>query len=492
MDSQTKGLLVIFAFTFIPLVLAEIARNRFKYTLEDFFIQSRSMNSFFAFFTLSAVWISAYALLGATRSCSIHGPLYLTSFAWSVLFGLIAYVIGRRVWLLGKEHGYMTASDFFDDIYRNRTLSMTVTAVIAVFTIPYIVIQIQGGAFLIAAATEGKIPYHVAGLVFYLAIIILLWPGGLRTIVMTDVFYVFMIIIAMVFTGAYFVVREGSIENCFNIAAQNVGDEFFTLGDWGAENSPIIWLCLFAIIPIGVFMEPPIWIRTYSIARASTFRYIPLVMAGIAFIYLGPIITGTVGVGISPEEAGTDNLLMLLVKSQMNTVPGILVCCGIAAAAISTANAQIHSLSSVVTIDIFKKHINRQATDRELINTGKRAVLGISTAAYILMLVIRSGIINMGLLSLAGTMQVFVSVVGGLFWTRANSKAATAGIWAGIATIILFALIGINMAIAGMAGFILNTVIFVAGSLILPEDRLAYEKISQGICDYMDAFHKKI
>jgi len=41
MNTTTVVLMIIFVFTFVPLALAEIARAKFRYTIEDFFLQSR-------------------------------------------------------------------------------------------------------------------------------------------------------------------------------------------------------------------------------------------------------------------------------------------------------------------------------------------------------------------------------------------------------------------------------------------------------------------
>ena len=146
MNTTTVVLMIIFVFTFVPLALAEIARAKFRYTIEDFFLQSRRMNLLMAFFTIYATWVSSFAFLGSTASFYNQGPLYMTCFAWNILFALMFMVVGRRIWFYGRSHGYITATDFFDDIFRSRGLSFTITAVITMFTIPYLMIQLYRGS----------------------------------------------------------------------------------------------------------------------------------------------------------------------------------------------------------------------------------------------------------------------------------------------------------------------------------------------------------
>ena len=120
MEITTAVLMIIFGFTFAPLVLAEIARSNSLPTVEDFFLQSRNMPTFMVFFTVYATWVSSFAFLGSASSFFSQGPLYLTCFAWNALFGILFMVIGKRIWYYGGVHKFITPTDFFNEIFSKK------------------------------------------------------------------------------------------------------------------------------------------------------------------------------------------------------------------------------------------------------------------------------------------------------------------------------------------------------------------------------------
>ena len=96
MPPSTSALRIIFIFTFVPLVLAEIARNKALPTLENIFLQDREMSLPLVIFTVYATWVSSFAFLGSASSFYFNGPVYLTAFAWTALFGILFMVLGKR------------------------------------------------------------------------------------------------------------------------------------------------------------------------------------------------------------------------------------------------------------------------------------------------------------------------------------------------------------------------------------------------------------
>src|SRR5690625_1496525 len=97
---MTVGVLVIVVFMVVPLIVGFYAAGKAKGSSDDYFIQGRSMGSIAAFFTVAATWWSAFAFLGSNASFYSQGPVYLTAFAWNILFGYLYYVFGIRIWFL--------------------------------------------------------------------------------------------------------------------------------------------------------------------------------------------------------------------------------------------------------------------------------------------------------------------------------------------------------------------------------------------------------
>jgi SSS family solute:Na+ symporter len=436
MELSTSVLMVIFIFTFIPLVLAEVARANSIPTVGDFFLQSRSMPTVMVFFTVYATWVSSFAFMGSASSFYSQGPLYMTAFAWNGLFGLLFMTLGKRLWFYGKCFHYITPTDFFHDIYGSKQLDGIVTGILIVFTIPYLMIQLSGGAYLIETATYGLIPWRVAGLIFYLIIIIYLWAGGLRAVALADIFYGCLIFLSMLITGFFVVWKAGGIQATFQIMTET-NPELLTLPQNSPWSSSLLWLGMFLIVPVGALMGPQMWIRIYATGRLKTFQIMPLLIILATIMYLGPLFAGSAGRALLPNLTHTDNLIPQLLAQYAPPILGAILLCGIAAAALSTANSQIHALATIYTMDVHRRYINPNAPERTLVSVGKWSVLGISAVAYILLLQSPGLIIETGTIGMSGTAQLIVPTLGALFWKRSHAAAASWGLIVGVFFLIL-------------------------------------------------------
>lgn len=488
MVASTPVLMIVFAFAFIPLILAEIARNKSVPTIEDFFVQSRRMPTFMLFFTVYATWMSAFAFLGASGYFYEMGPVYMTAFAWDVLFGLLFMLIGKRVWYYGKINHYITPTDFFHDIYNFKPLNIIVTVIMILFTIPYLQIQLSGGAYIIEIASNGLIPWRISGLIFYLIIIIYLWAGGLRAVAMTDIFYGICLFVSMLAIGFFLMDKAGGIEHVFRtIADMDVRN--VTLPGPKENAGPLLWIAMFITVPIGALMGPPMWIRFYAAEKKKTFDLIPLLICITAIQCLGTLFAGSAGIILAPGLKQTDSIIPVMLWGHGDAVLSALLFCGVASAALSTANSQIHAVAAIYTIDIHKRYINQAASERRLVSIGKWAVLIISATAYILLLNNPVMIIYTGTIGMSGTAQIFVPVVGALFWNRSNGKAAACGVAAGILVLTAVAVTtDLNISYCAVIALLVNSIIFISGSLTLETDMKTREKIVR----YKDQYEKDI
>lgn len=478
MNTMTIVLLIIFVFTFIPLVLAEFSRGKSTPDLEDFFLQGRRMPLFMVFFTVYSTWVSSFAFLGSTASLYSNGPLYMTCFAWNVLFALLYMALGRRFWFFGKTRGYLTPTDFFDGIFHSEPLNLVITLILTVFTLPYLMIQLYAGAYIIETASGGLIPWKAAGLIFYLVIIIYLWAGGIRALALTDVFYGFLIFFTMLTTGFILIEKTGGIENTFASIAQNNADELI-LGSGFSNNSPWAWLCMFIVVPLGAFMGPPMWIRAHAAKEEKIFKILPLLLVMATVMYLGPLLTAAAAKVLYPDLEQTDNLIPYLLVNNVPIIASTVLLCGIAAAALSTANSQIHALAALYTVDIHKRYIREETTERQLVSISKWAILILSALAYVLMLKNPGMIIDTGILGMGGTAQIIVPALGALFWEKSNGSAMTAGLLAGIALLCFLCFVCHTFTpYAAVISLAVNASVFLVLSALLPSDQRTRENIA--------------
>lgn len=472
MDKTVLPLLIIGIYMFIPLYIGTRAGERELSTPEDFFIQSRNMSSVSVFFTVMATWMSAFAFLGSSASFYLKGPVYWTTIGWDFLFGILFYVFGKRIWFFGKINGYMTAADFFRDQYQSKRLADMVAVIMLVFTLPYLQIQLAGGAYLIEVASNGIIPWEIAGFLFLVVIIIYVWTGGLRAVAWADIFYGILILFGLASSGLYLVNRVGGMNYLFT-ELQRTTPEILTLPGPTGSAGELLWLSMFVVVPVGVLMGPHLWTRMYAVKTPRIFDLMPLLLGLVSIVNVFPMLTGYAGILLEPGIENPDTILPVLLFRHAPYAFMSLALTGGAAAAMSTSNSQIHSISSVYTIDIHQKYINRKLSNNRVLRVGRVAIVVFSIFSYIMLIYIPGLLINIGLIAMSGTAQIIVPLCGAFFWKRSTSKGAIAGLTAGIIVLVASMVMmrfdaAIEIVYAGVVALLINGVVFVTVSRMTP------------------------
>lgn len=478
MKIEYSTLAIIFLFTFIPLWIGELSRKASLMNVEDFFVQSRKMHSINVFFTVYATWWSSFAFLGSSSYFYSKGPVYLTGIAWNILFGVLFFLIGKRIWFYGKINKYITPTDFFADIYESKTLNIIITIIMILFTIPYLQIQLSGGAYLIEIASHGVISWRISGLIFYLIMIIYLWAGGLRAVAWTDIFYGVLIFVGLITGGFYLSAKAGGISHLFSEINRINSDYLLMPGPHG-DSGVLLWLSMFLMTPIGALMGPQLWIRMYSVRKHNTFNLMPFLLSFVTIAYLGSVLAGYSGILLVPGIAKPDEVLpVMLIKYTPTWLGTFVFCCG-AAAALSTANSQVHAISASYVIDIHRRYINKNISDRSTVNIAKWAILSFSAAAYIILVQSPILLVHTGLIAMSGTAQVFVPALGALFWKKSHPLGAIIGVLSGI-FVLVFATVflKINASYAGMMGIIANLSVFLIVSVNAKRNNYVQAKIT--------------
>lgn len=431
--TNVAAITIIGLFMLIPLIMGAVANRRSIPTTEDFFVQGRSMGSIAVFFTVAATWWSAFAFMGSNAYFYLKGPLYWTALAWNLFFGLLYFGVGKKIWYFGKMNNYITPKDFFLHHYGSETLGNIVAVIMLIFTLPYLQVQLTGGAYLIEVASGGIISFKFAALLFYLVIIIYVWSGGLRAVAWTDIFYGILLFFGMIYGGIYIVKLVGGPAEMFNqVSAIKPENLSLHTHDWMG------YLAMFIITPVGSFMGPQLWTRMYAVKTSKLFNLMPFLLGFAAISYTGSMLVGNSGVILEPDVLEADKILpIILYKYAPFILASFVIACG-AAAAMSTANSQIHSMSAVYTVDFHKTYINKDLSEKKLVWVGRWCILILSAIAYVMAIYIPGLLVNIALVAMAGTAQVIVPTIGALFWKRSTVTGAISGILVGIVLLVMF------------------------------------------------------
>lgn len=485
---MTIGVLIIILFMLIPLIVGFYASSKSEGSSDDYFIQGRGMGSIAVFFTVSATWWSAFAFLGSNASFYSEGPVYLTAFAWNILFGFLYFIVGKRIWYLGKKFNYVTPSDLLGDFYNSEKIRVLVGLVVIVFTVPYLQIQLTGGAYLIEVASGGIIPFWLAALIFYLVIIIYVWVGGMRAVAWTDIIYGALLFFGLIFTGFYIVRLAGGPTGMFEQMQALQPDHLTMPGPLGSSGYAS-WISLCFITAIGALMGPQLWLRMYAVKDGKIFNLMPFLISFVAITYIGSLLVSWTGVLIKPGVENPDQILPILITEYAPFVIAAIILAGGASAAMSTANSQIHAVSAVMTKDFYQRYRNPNASQTKLIQIGRYFLLIFSVLAYFLALFAPGLLVAVGLIAFGGTAQLIVPTIGALFWKKSNALGAYTGLLAGVLFTVLFTFVpglvsplGLDPA---MWGLLINAILFTVISMsTAPRDQKTIDRFETALSQF--------
>lgn len=135
-------------------------------------------------------------------------------------------------------------------------------------------------------------------------------------------------------------------------------------------------------------------------------------------------------------------MLPKMLGSTTGQVLSSLLVVAIMAAAMSTADSNLHALSALLTRDIYHRFVRPTASERERVQIGRLVILGATLSSLLLVLWgsrpdsglegFMQMIVNMALFAVAFSVQLLPMTIDVLFVRRGTKSAAIGGLIAGL------------------------------------------------------------
>jgi len=435
-------------------------------TAEEYFLAGKSLPWWAIGASLIAANISAEQFIGMSGSGFAIG-LAIASYEWMAAITLI--IVGKYFLPIFIEKKLYTIPEFVE-----KRFSTNLKTILAIFWIAlFIFVNLTSVLYLGAKALDtivgtgdGSIMLvSIIGLACFAAAYSL-W-GGLASVVWTDVIQVILLVLGGLLTAFIaldHVTPEGGILNGFRHIYDVVPEKFSMIlskGDIITPNGKDAWWDLpgLAVLIGGLWVANLYYwgFNQYIIQRTLAAKSLKESQRGIAFAaflkLLIPLIVVIPGIIAFVMNADADGNLM---RSSMdpnfinsdgmvindnaapwlisNFIPvGIkgLVLAALAAAIVSSLASMLNSTSTIFTMDIYKPYFNKNASDKQTVNTGRIS----AAVALIIAVVIAPQLGNLG--QVFQYIQEYTGVVSpgilavflmGLFWRKATNNAAIWGI----------------------------------------------------------------
>lgn len=139
--------IVVIVYLLITLYIGSVAFSKSKNNTEDFFLASRTIGPMVFFMSLFATNMTAFAILGSSglayrQGIGVYGLMASSS---GFMIPLTIFLIGTRLWSLGKRFGHMTQVQFFRDRWECSGIGTLIFALSIAMLVPYMIISIMGG-----------------------------------------------------------------------------------------------------------------------------------------------------------------------------------------------------------------------------------------------------------------------------------------------------------------------------------------------------------
>lgn len=462
------GLVILIVYMLVLLGIAFYASKRDEKNIKDF-ATGGGLGIFVLTLTLSATYHSAYAFMGAGGFVYKNGIGWWVNGLWTVLPGVLFWVWGRRFWFLGKKYGYLSVADYAADLYQSNTVGILVTIITMVFTVPYVAMQAIGCSYIFSTISGGQLSYTVGAILFFVIMIILVWMGGMKGVAITDAAQGVFMWIGLV-VGSLWVLRTNfpSVSAAFE-AVLAAEPELLTLPGPAGVCTVQDWLSRWIVITFGMMMFPHITLRFFAGKSLRVLKW----SAVFSSIYLTSIYIFTPAVGMAgkllmPELAAADTIFPELLLKYTPMVFAALVIAGALAASMSTGDSQLHAVSTMISTDVYKKYIKKDADEHSLYRVAKIWVLIFGVVSVIFALLkpgMLSDVLN---LANAGVGCLVPAIIGALYWKRSTPAGAIASIVAGEAVMILLTFVLKSAPLgfsAGLWSMVVAAVVFLAVSL---------------------------
>lgn len=428
------GILVWFG---IGCVVSFFANKRRGRGVADYFIAGGKIGGFVAAMTYSATTYSSFMLVG------LVGMVYgvgVSAFGFEITYlmstVLLLLYFAPKYWEFGRRYNCITPSELLRKRYKSPLLGKIVVIFSLIMLVPYISVQFMGVGYLLKGFAG--VPY-VLGTFLVLVVVLTytIW-AGMRSVAWTDalqslimlvsstLLVFFVVYIKLNGFGHFFYILESKHPNLL-LASGMSYSKFIGLS--------IPWM-FFAIT------NPQVSQRMFIARDRMGIKRMIVLFAIFGFLYT--LIVTNLGLAakcLFPTISKGDTVTSVLL-SHAPMLLSLFVLIGVLAASVSTVNSITLTLSSMLTVDVFRESKmeeieNKNEEEKNLI-FAKLTVILLAIVAYLFSLRRIGVIVELSVMSSAGLLAVAPSYIG-VFWKKSAKEGAIISIIVGgLVTIVMY------------------------------------------------------
>lgn len=467
----------ILAWFLLGAALSAKARRGMGRGVIDYFLANRTVGGFVSAMSYSATTYSAFMMVGLVGLTYASGVGSL-GFELTYLMGTVILLVlfAPRYWVAGRLFGCVTPAELLKVRYQNKWVGGVTALLCLAMLIPYASVQLMGVGYLMETLSGGATSYMTGTIIAASITVVYSWWAGLRSVAWTDALQACIMLVAscalLLFVGFHFS-AGGALT-------------FEALTPMLHVKWPFS-MFLGLTLPWAFFAltNPQVAQRMYVPKNVQSLRRMILGFAVFGFVYtVICVILGLAAAVVVPGLKVADNAMPELLR-RVPPLLALVVFLSITAAAVSTLNSIILTLSSMFGRDIIKAFEPTMSESRELF-WGK-LFIPILTIACLVFAQLKLGLIAvMSAMASGGLLLQLPAIVGCFFWKRATAAGA---IWSmAVGGVLVGGMYILNLKLLGhwpaVWGLLICTAIFISVSLATspPKGTASFmEKVSEGL-----------
>ncbi len=463
------------AYFLLMLAIGVYAWRKSTANSEEYMLGGRNLSPSVAALSAGASDMSGWLLLG------LPGALFVSGLSQSWIG--IGLVIGAWLnWLIvaprlrQQTEDYdnsLTIPGFLGNRFPSQAVLLRIVSaiIIVVFFSVYTASGLVGGGKLFASAFGGD--YMTGVLVTLGVVLVYTVMGGFLAVSLTDFVQGCIMMLALVIMPIVILTTQGGagVDQAVT-RLEGVDPNYLSLF---SGVTFLGWLSAVAW-GLGYFGQPHIIVRfmaVRSVKDVPTARRI-----GMSWMIVSLI--GAVAVGIfgrayalrtGLDVADPETIFIILSDLLFHPLVTGFLYAALLAAIMSTVSSQLLVASSSLTEDIYRTVFKRGATERELVNVGRLAVLAVGAVAVLIASNPDSEVLGLVANAWAGFGAAFGPlIVLALTWKRMTGAGAVAGLITGAVVVILWIASGLGSTLYEIVpGFIAAWIAIVVVSLATPD-----------------------
>lgn len=428
---------VLVAYTLILLFVAYwVSREKqgHEKNANDYFLASKSLPWWAIGASLIAANISAEQIIGMSGSGFVIG---MGIAAYELMAAITLIVIAKYFLPIFLAKGIYTMPQFLENRYDGRVRTIMAIFWLALYTFVNLTSVLYLGSLAISQFIGVDMIYGMIFLVlFSMAYSVY---GGLKAVAMTDIVQVIMLVLGGLFVS-YLALNQISGDNGviqgFTTLMEKAPEKFDMI--LSKDNPNYISLPGISVLIGGLWiMNISYWgFNQYIIQRALAAKSLQEAQKGMAFaayvklfVPIIVVLPGICAVVLAPDLAKADQAYPEMMKLLPHGLLGIAFAALVAAIA-SSLSSMSNSISTIFTMDVYKKLVNPAASEHKLVFVGRMTALIAMVVAILLAkpLVGQSQQAFQFIQEFTGffTPGIVVIFLFGFFWKKASANSALA------------------------------------------------------------------